>query len=175
MYSRRKNRHAMKITIRKASAADLERLMEIFRAARKFMVSAGNPDQWIDGYPQRKLIAEEIAQGHCYVCATSDRTIVGTFCFSPGPDPTYDKIYNGNWLNDEPYRVIHRLASDGSAKGIGKLCIDWCIGRCKDLRTDTHANNRIMQSLVERCGFVRCGTIRVANGTSRIAYHRTAR
>ncbi len=24
--------------------------------------------------------------------------------------PTYEKIYDGAWLNDEPYYVIHRLA-----------------------------------------------------------------
>jgi hypothetical protein len=30
-----------------------------------------------------------------------------------GKDPTYAVIENGNWLNDEPYGVIHRIASNG--------------------------------------------------------------
>lgn len=162
----------MEITIRKASVTDLERIMEIFRLARSFMVASGNPNQWIDGYPQQDFIVEEIEQEHCYVCVTHNQTVVGTFCLLPSPDPTYSKIYNGNWLNDEPYHVIHRLASDGSVKGIGKICLDWCTSKYKNLRTDTHEDNRIMQSLAERCGFVKCGTVYVANGTSRIAYQR---
>ncbi|MBO5026775.1 MAG: GNAT family N-acetyltransferase [Bacteroidaceae bacterium] len=164
----------MGITIRKASVSDLERIMEIFCSARKFMVSSGNPSQWINGYPQQELIAKEIEQEHCYVCVTSNQTISGTFCLLPSPDPTYNKIYDGKWLNDEPYHVIHRLASDGSVKGIGKLCIDWCFSKCGNLRMDTHEDNHIMQSLAKRCGFVKCGIVHVANGTSRIAYQRIA-
>ena len=52
----------MKPNIRPATPADLDRLMEIFEAARRFMVSTGNPNQWINGYPQRGLIAEEISK-----------------------------------------------------------------------------------------------------------------
>lgn len=163
----------MELTIRKASAADFARIMEIFSSARKFMLAAGNPYQWIDGYPQRELMAGEIAAGHCHVCVTPNGTTVATFCLVPGPDPTYGRIYGGRWLNDEPYHVIHRLASDGTVKGIGRACIGWCTARCKDLRLDTHEDNHTMQALAERCGFVRCGTIYVANGTPRIAYQRT--
>lgn len=165
----------MGITIRKASAGDLDRIMEIFAFARKFMIATGNPNQWIDGYPQREFIAGEIERGHCHVCVTPEQRVVATFCLVPSPDPTYKEIYNGRWLNDKPYHVIHRLASDGSVKGIGKMCIDRCIDQCDDLRMDTHEDNRVMQSLAERCGFVRCGIIYVANGTPRIAYQRVKR
>lgn len=165
----------MEITIRKAFVTDLERIMEIFHLARNFMVAAGNPSQWINGYPQRDFISKEIEQEHCYVCVISNQTVVGTFCILPSPDPTYSKIYNGKWLNDEPYHVIHRLASDGSVKGIGKACLDWCTSQYKNLRTDTHADNHIMQSLAEHYGFVKCGIVHVANGTSRIAYQRVVK
>lgn len=162
----------MEITIRKATANDLERIMEIFCLAHKFMLSTGNPNQWTDGYPQKELMLEEIKQGHCHVCVTSEQTIAATFCLVPSPDPTYSKIHGGHWLNDEPYYVIHRLASDGSIKGIGKICIEWCAKKCSNLRIDTHEDNHVMQSLAERCGFVKCGIIHVANGTPRIAYQR---
>ena len=52
------------MNIRPATPADLDRLMEIFDAARRFMAKTGNPNQWINGYPQRGLIADEISRGH---------------------------------------------------------------------------------------------------------------
>ena len=57
-------------------------------------------------------------------------------------------------------------------KGIGQAVIDWCGARSRNLRIDTHADNRVMQRLAERCGFRRCGIVYVANGTPRIAYQR---
>lgn len=160
----------MTMQIRLAEAHDLDRLMEIFEAARTFMVSVGNAHQWINGYPQRELIAGEIAASHCYVCTTESGDIVGTFCFIQGPDPTYARIEDGNWLDGEPYYVIHRLASDGSYRGVAAQCIDWCRNRSANLRIDTHADNKVMQHILEKQGFVRCGIIYVANGTPRIAY-----
>lgn len=160
----------MKPNIRPATPADLDRLMEIFEAARRFMASTGNPNQWINGYPQRGLIAEEISNGHCYVCENAEGKAIGTFCFVPSPDPNYARIEDGAWLNGAPYHVIHRLASDGSGKGIFKACIAWCASHDSNLRADTHADNKVMQHLLEENGFVRCGIIYVANGTPRIAY-----
>lgn len=162
----------MKPTIRPATFTDLDRLMEIFEAARRFMESTGNPNQWINGYPQRALIAEEISQEHCYVCQNEEGKTIGTFCFVPSPDPNYARIEDGAWLNDAPYHVIHRLASDGSEKGIFKACIDWCALQDTNLRADTHADNKVMQHLLEKNGFIRCGIIYVSNGTPRIAYQR---
>ena len=144
------------MNIRPATPADLDRLMEIFEAARRFMADTGNPNQWINGYPQRELIADEINGGHCYVCENRKGNTIGTFCFVPSPDPNYARIEGGAWLNDAPYHVIHRLASDGSEKGIFKACIDWCASRDSNLRADTHADNKVMQHLLEQNGFIRC-------------------
>lgn len=160
----------MEMRIRLAVADDLDRLMEVFESARAFMVATGNASQWINGYPQRELIAAEITDSHCYVCEKESGGIVGTFCFLPGPDPTYVRIENGNWLNNAAYYVIHRLASDGTCKGIAEMCIDWCRSRSSNLRVDTHADNKVMQHILKQHGFVRCGIIYVANGTPRIAY-----
>ena len=113
-----------KISIRKAVEHDLDNLMRIFDTARQFMVRSGNPNQWINGYPQRELIAGEIESGHCYVCESETGQVVATFCFIPGPDPTYSYIEDGDWPDNRPYYVIHRLASDGTCKGIAKLCFD---------------------------------------------------
>ena len=145
------------MNIRKATPVDLNRLMEIFDAARRFMAKTGNPNQWINGYPQRELIADEISRGDCYVCENKEGKAIGTFCFVPSPDPNYTRI---------------RIASDGSEKGIFQACVNWCALHDSNLRADTHADNKVMQHLLEQNGFTRCGIIYVANGTPRIAYQR---
>ena len=156
--------------IRKATPEDIDHLMYIFDKARLFMNSTGNPKQWINGYPGKALIEDEIKAQHCYICENEMGKPVATFCLIAGPDPTYATIEDGQWLSDQPYHVIHRLASDGSTKGTAQLCIDWCKERCGNLRVDTHNDNKVMQHILLKNGFIRCGIIYVANGTPRIAY-----
>ncbi len=161
----------MTLNIRMATMDDLNRLMEIFDHARHFMKETGNASQWINGYPQRELIANEIASAHCFVCE-KNKNIVGTFCFIQGPDPTYQYIEKGKWLNENPYYVIHRIASDGSCKGLFQECLAWCFAHCNNLRIDTHDDNKIMQHLLKKNKFTRCGIIYTNNGTARIAFQK---
>lgn len=160
----------MALIIRQTTKGDVNRVMEILDIARHFMWSIGNTSQWPEGYPARETIEHDVEQGNSHVCCNEEGDIVATFCFAPGPDVTYAKIEGGEWLNDEPYHVIHRIASDGSVRGLCNLIIGWCRQRDANLRMDTHADNKVMQTLAERNGFVRCGIIYVANGTPRIAY-----
>ena len=161
----------MPILIRKAVDADIDSIMHIFSLARQFMRATGNPHQWINGYPAQSFMLEEIASGHCYVVDNGKR-IIATFCFISGPDPTYNIIEQGDWLSDSPYHVIHRLASDGSTRGIASMCFEWCSQHIPHLRVDTHADNRVMHHLLQQNGFHRCGIIYVSNGTPRIAYEK---
>lgn len=156
------------MNIRKAKTTDLDHLMELFEVAKQYMVASGNPNQWIQGYPSRELIGEQIAQDWCYVCEEEGQ-IVATFCFIPGPDPTYAHI-EGQWLSDTPYYVIHRIASNGKVKGVADYCLSWCRERCHSLRVDTHEDNKPMQHILYKNGFRYCGIIRVANGTERLAF-----
>ena len=64
--------------IRKAQPADLDRIMEIYRAAKLFMDRTGNPTQWVDGYPRRELVEQEIQQGVCHLCIV-DGKMEGVF------------------------------------------------------------------------------------------------
>lgn len=165
----------MQLRIRHTKEADIDRVMEVIAAARRFMRLTGNVEQWPEGCPSRATIEGDVARGNSYVCESEDGHIAATFCFAPSPDPTYAVIYEGQWLNDEPYHVIHRMASDGSVSGIGGEIIEWCKLRDGSLRVDTHAANRVMQALAERHGFRRCGIILLADGSPRIAYQLTSR
>lgn len=158
--------------IRSTEIKDLPLVMEIYDYARAFMRATGNTTQWIDGYPSEVLIRQEIEEGHSFVCADEQGVISGTFCFILGDDPTYQHIYEGVWLNDEPYGVVYRLATNGTRKGVAAACLDWCFQRMPNVRVDTHRDNKVMQHILEKHGFQRCGIIYVKDGTERIAYQK---
>lgn len=70
------------------------------------------------------------------------------------------------------YATIHRLASDSAQHGIFDVVLKFCKTCCPHLRADTHADNKIMQHLLQRSGFAHCGTIYVCNlaPSPRLAY-----
>lgn len=158
--------------IRPATYKDLPEIMPIYDIARDFMRSTSNEGQWINGYPTEKFITEEIEAGHSFICENSAGEIVGTFCFIIGEDPTYLKIYDGQWLNDELYGTVHRIASSGKEKGVAKACFEWCFTQCPNIRVDTHRNNIVMQKILGSLGFHYCGIIYVSDGSERLAYQK---
>jgi len=164
--------------IRKTTLQDLDRVMEIYAFARHFMAQHGNPNQWgPTHWPPEALIRRDIRDGHSYVCVNEAGKVIGTFFFIHGPDidPSYRSISDGNWLDDSPYGVVHRIASDGSEKGVGAFCLNWAYGQCGHLRIDTHGDNTVMQNLVRKMGFVHCGTIYVEEDDApRLAYEKSA-
>lgn len=157
--------------IRLAKEADLPRLREIYDTARAFMRANGNDAQWINGYPQRELLQEDIRTGQLYVLEEAGR-ICACFALAAGPDPTYTQIWDGGWGADKPYGVIHRVASDGTTKGVVAQIVAFAQERFDYLRIDTHEKNIPMQRAVERLGFVYRGGIFTHNGTPRIAFDR---
>lgn len=161
-----------KFRIRYSVPEDIDTLMRIYARARKFMAAHGNPGQWTGGYPSRELILSEIAASRSLICEDPDGNVAGTFCFITGEDPTYSLIEDGRWLAGGPYGTIHRLASAGMAKGVADACISWCWEKIHNLRADTHADNTVMQAILERSGFRRCGIIYTDDGSPRIAYQK---
>ncbi len=150
--------------IRKTVEADVSQLMKMYAYARDFMAKTGNPNQWgPNTWPPEDLIHNDINEGNSYVCLNDAGKVIGTFYYIEGKDiePTYINIEDGAWIDDSAYGVIHRLASDGSEKGVGKFCIDWAFNQCKHLRVDTHPDNKVMQNLLTRLGFKKCGIIHV--------------
>ena len=118
-----------------------------------------------------------VIPGGCSIVISSgaeggvEKSIVAYFALLPSPEPTYDVI-DGAWLTDEPYGVIHRMASYPEVHGIFSTIIDYAALRFAHLRIDTHRDNRIMQHLIEKYGFTYCGIIWLEDGTERLAYER---
>ncbi len=159
--------------IRKAEIRDLEEILQIYEAARNFMAANGNPGQWVNGYPTRALVEEDLKKGQLYVYETEEG-IEAAFVFFIGEEPNYCEIREGSWLNDKAYGVLHRIAAAKQGKGIASICVNWCFRNCGNMRGDTHQNNKSMQRIFEKNGFVKCGIICVEDGTDRIAFQKTS-
>ena len=161
-----------KFIIRKAKPTDMAAIMQVMEAAKKIMRSSGNMYQWGDGYPSESVILGDMEKHGGYIIEDAGR-IVGYFAFLPSPEPTYTKIYNGEWLDDvKPYHVIHRIASYPDVHGIFSDIMDFCFLHDTNIRIDTHKDNQIMQHNIEKHGFTYCGIIYLANGDERLAYQK---
>ena len=181
------------LTIRPATAADIPAVRPVFEAAKAIMRADGNTEQWAaPNFPGDGLLLHDIALGGGYVI-TSDPPVISSgaekspvmpgstghlaprivayFALLPSPEPTYSHI-DGAWLTDEPYGVIHRIASYPDVHGIFSTIIDFAASRYPHLRIDTHRDNRIMQHVIESAGFSYCGIIWLTDGTERLAYER---
>ena len=157
--------------IRLAIESDLLEIKSIVAKARKLMKASGNVNQWVDGYPSIDVLLSDIRSGNAYLLLREDK-VVAYFAMIDGSDPTYNFIAEGNWLNDESYGVLHRIASNGETKGVFKEILLYASEHYSNIRIDTHHDNNIMQRLLEKNGFVYCGTIFLADGSPRLAYQR---
>lgn len=158
--------------IRTTTPADFDRIQQIYAYAREQMRKNGNPNQWGNSRPTISVLLEDIHSGKSYLIEESGR-ICGVFAFSIGADPTYRVIEQGAWLNEAPYGVIHRLAGSEESKGIFSACLSYCLSQIPNLRIDTHQDNLIMQHLLEKNGFRKCGIIYVDDGSPRLAYQKS--
>ena len=124
-------------------------------------------------YPDDDAVLRDIAGGWGHVCLDGNGRVAGYFAMIPSPDPTYARIYDGAWLEDTlPYLVIHRIASLPDFHGVFSALVNYASAACRNIRIDTHRDNRIMQHNLLKHGFSYCGIIYLANGEERLAYQR---
>ena len=157
--------------IRKTKPEELNILIHMYENARIFMASHGNPLQWGNTYPATQILMDDISSGNSYVCVEHDK-IIATFYYKEGIDDTYVRIYEGQWLNEAPYGVVHRITSDGTIRGAASFCLNWAFNKCGNLKIDTHRDNIVMQHLLDKNGFKYCGVVYLENGSERIAYQK---
>ncbi|MFI3213181.1 MAG: GNAT family N-acetyltransferase [Eubacteriales bacterium] len=155
--------------IRKATFNDLQQILDIYAFAREFMASNNNPTQWGTTYPSLEQVTHDITNKELYVAHVGNE-IAGVFMLLEKPEPDYTTII-GNWLNDEPYVTIHRVATIGKHKGVLTTCINYAKTLSDNVRVDTHENNFIVQKVALANDFTYCGTVFIKSGDSRRAYH----
>ena len=176
--------------IRKTEITDLEAVMPIFDEARATIAALGI-DQWQNGYPSREIIEKDIELsqscvvvsdgGICTSCGSLGGKISATFALIFCGEPTYDTIYDGEWLTGESdsYIAIHRVAISVAmrGRGIAGEIINYATDKARSLgrrslRIDTHRGNVVMRKMLEKQGFFHCGTIYLENGDERVAYEK---
>ena len=169
------------MTIRKTTAADIDEIVPILDEARRTIAALGI-NQWQDGYPNRDSIEDDLARDRSCVLV-QDGHVIGTFALITDGEPLYDVIENGHWTTGDDnrnYNAVHRVAiavaSRGSGASTGMIEYVRDITRAAgktSVRIDTHEGNRVMRRMLEKHGFVHCGTIYLANGAPRVAYELT--
>ena len=174
--------------IRTATPRDLDGIMAVIDEARGTIAALGI-NQWQDGYPQKEIIAFDIERGVSF-CIENTETgeVVSTFAVFSDGEVLYDRIFDGAWRTGDSlsenkenvcYTAIHRVAISVKARGSGLsgAIIDFvrniAIEKNKiSLRIDTHEGNVVMRRMLEKNGFVHCGTILLENGDPRVAYEK---
>jgi hypothetical protein len=156
--------------IRKTQEKDIKDILEIYHKAREYMRANNNFNQWDDDYPGLESLKEDMTKGVSYVLENDDGEVLGTFAFIIGEDPYYGYIEEGSWTKDEPYGVIHRIASSGKVRNFTRICLDFCIKEIPYLRIDTHEDNLPMQGAIKAYGFEECGIIYVRGHSPRLAF-----
>lgn len=170
--------------IRKTQNADLDEVMILFDRARKTMAELGI-DQWQNGYPFRSDIERDIENGESYTVRENGE-ICAVFMLMKRREPTYDTVYGGEWKEkSEKYATVHRITvkpemrrSAGrysGEKSVSGVIMDFAKAFAsenglKSVKADTHEGNIAMRKMLERNGFVHCGTILLASGEKRVAY-----
>ncbi len=180
------------MNFRKSTFDDVDRILEIIEKAKIELRKLGL-DQWQNGYPDRKVVENDVKNGISYVLESIEKNenelesenlkkILGTIVLSPKKERPYSKI-EGKWITTDDYIVIHRLAVDSEIKnkGIATKILEFSEKECiknkiLSIKTDTHENNEPMKKFLEKNGFSYCGVIYLDRepdvGEKRIAYEK---
>lgn len=163
---------------RKTVENDINNIMNIINQAQAYFKEQGI-DQWQNNYPNVETIKNDIASENSYVLL-KDNNIVATSAVSFDGEKTYDSIYEGEWITNNKYAVIHRIAVDNTYKGLGlssqiiKNVEELCINKdVHSIKVDTHEENISMQKLLKKNQFQYCGIIYLEDGNKRIAFEKT--
>lgn len=162
-------------TFRLADETDLGRIWEIIQQAKAQMYRE-EKQQWDESYPAMEHISSDVDNGYAYVlCNEEDVIAYGAVVFDG--EPMYQSI-DGQWLSDNPYVVVHRLAIADQMKqhGIATLFMQEVEKRSAEkgvhsFKVDTNFDNFGMQKVLAKCGFIYCGEITYQRG-KRMAYEK---
>ncbi len=161
--------------IRKAEEGDIPAIVGLYAQARRALRAAG-VDQWQEDYPNGEDAKTDIAAGTGYVLEDKGK-VIATACLGFGHEPTYNEIWDGGWQGVGEYCYLHRVAVAEEAKGRGaagmffeELKRQARARGIKILRGDTHPDNQSMQRVMAKNGLTHRGTIRVEDGSLRMAF-----
>jgi len=161
--------------LRLATLSDAQTIWEILQAAILQRKNDGST-QWQNGYPNEGTVANDIQQGYGYVIEENNM-IIAYAAIVFGDEPTYEVI-NGAWLSNQPYVVVHRVATAPNLKGKGIathlfICIEKLAAEKNifSIKVDTNFDNIPMLKIMDNLNYTYCGEIFVS-GSPRRAYEK---
>ena len=169
----------METRYRKATIDDLSQVMEAVEDSRELLKEQGN-GQWQDGYPNQQDFENDIHNQRLFVIddVHNPKEIVGVMALTYYEEG-YHHLYEGQWLSDLPYMVMHRVALKKKfrGQGYGKALFQAFIEQAKkegfrSLRIDTHEGNGIMRHLISSFGFQLCGRVILPPNKDRMVFEK---
>lgn len=158
-----------KILFRPAVNEDIPVVTSILRMAADRMLAEGKK-QWTESYPGESNVRADIGNHIGYVVELDGKVVAYGAVVLDG-EPAYSSI-EGEWLSDQKYVVVHRLAVIGSSECRGlasyfmreveKLAVTLGI---KSFRVDTNFDNQRMLKCLEKNGFTYCGEVFYERGS----------
>lgn len=162
---------------KKSVEADVDSIMKIIKQAQDYFKEKGI-NQWQNNYPNVEVISNDVAEKNSYVLL-KNHEVVATAVVSFKGEKTYESIYEGKWISNKEYAVVHRIAVDNNHKGLGlssqiiknveELCIEKGVS---SIKVDTHEQNLSMQKLLRKNKFEYCGIIYLEDNSPRIAFEK---
>ena len=149
--------------LRAVKLEDVPTAMTIINEAKAHLKSQGI-DQWQTGYPDDACIEKDVLDQKGFFVVEQEN-ILGYLCIDYDGEPAY-KDLRGTWHTSEKYVVVHRMAfqQEARGKGISTAVFQMVenMSRARGItafRVDTDADNKKMQHILKKNGFLYCGTI----------------
>lgn len=132
-------------TITLGQTDEVEEVFDIYLAAKEYLANQGI-HQWVDSYPTRKIIEEDLIKGALHVLKNGSK-IVGAVNLSKEQEIQYQEI---NWhFDDSKVLVIHRLVVHPTfqGQGLGIKLMQYSEGYAIDnnytsIRLDAYSQNQ---------------------------------
>lgn len=165
--------------LRPAVMEEIPAIWEIILQAKAQMYREGK-HQWDENYPTIQILKNDILKGWSHVLVQSDcpTDIIAYGAVVFDGEPAYSDLRDGNWLSEQPYVVLHRLAvadrwkRQGMAQRYMQAVADIALSHgIRSFRVDTNYDNLYMQKLFDSLGFRYCGRITYEAG-QRMAYEK---
>ena len=161
--------------LRKAQIPEAEIIWQILQQAIERRRKDGS-NQWQDGYPNQEVVKTDISLGKGYVLEI-DNAIAAYAALVFNDEPAYKEII-GDWLTNDDFLVIHRVAvsNDFLGKGIAVLLFQKLEGFAKEnqvfsIKVDTNFDNLAMLHILEKLDYQYCGEV-YFRGSARKAFEK---
>ena len=154
--------------LRKAQIPEAEIIWQILQQAIERRRKDGS-NQWQDGYPNQEVVKTDISLGKGYVLEI-DNAIAAYAALVFNDEPAYKEII-GDWLTNDDFLVIHRVAvsNDFLGKGIAVLLFQKLEDFAKEhhvfsIKVDTNFDNLAMLHILEKLNYQYCGEVYFRGG-----------